>query len=149
LAFVEFLRRIVNREISPEEAVKAYHGVLAKLNIKPHRSLADDLTLQTGVMSYGGSNTVSVPAGAPSSGAKPVEEAHHCACGGPDPKQCHCDDGHSHEDPSSVSGNVIPRPSLNGQPSTNGKPDFAKMSRADKLAYNKAERDRVFGQIGR
>src|SRR5262249_14422259 len=65
LAFVEFLRRIVDGEISPEEAVKAYHGVLQQLKIKPQRSLADDLTLQTGVMSYGGSSA-SVPAAIPS-----------------------------------------------------------------------------------
>src|SRR5690606_3839645 len=65
LAFVEFLRHIVEGNISPEEAVRAYHGVLARLNIKPHRSLADDMQLLSGVMSYGGSSTVSVPAGVP------------------------------------------------------------------------------------
>ncbi len=31
LAFVEFLRRIADGEITPEEAVRAYHGVLEKL----------------------------------------------------------------------------------------------------------------------
>ena len=48
LAFVQFLRLIVDRVIGPEDAVRAYHGVLEKLDIRPHRSLADDLTLQTG-----------------------------------------------------------------------------------------------------
>ncbi|MEO6741779.1 MAG: hypothetical protein ABIP20_16160, partial [Chthoniobacteraceae bacterium] len=43
LAFIEFLRRIVEHEITPEEAVKAYHGVLQSLGVTPHRSLADDL----------------------------------------------------------------------------------------------------------
>ncbi len=62
LAFIEFLRRIADGQISPEEAVRAYHSVLQKLNIKPLRSLADDMTLQTGVMSYGGSSSASVPA---------------------------------------------------------------------------------------
>ena len=57
LAFVEFLRLIVNRVISPEEAVRAYHGVLGKLGIKPLRKLDDDLTLQTAVMSYGGGSS--------------------------------------------------------------------------------------------
>ncbi len=52
LAFIEFLRLIADDLITPEEAVKAYHAVLAKLGLKPHRSLADDLTLQTAVMSY-------------------------------------------------------------------------------------------------
>ncbi len=64
LTIVEFLRRIVDGEISPEEAVKAYHGALEKKKIKPHRSLADDMTLQTNVMSYGGSS-ISVPADVP------------------------------------------------------------------------------------
>jgi DhnA family fructose-bisphosphate aldolase class Ia len=64
LAFVRFLRYIADGEISPEEAVKAYHGVLQQLGVKPHRSLADDMALQTGVMSYGGEGkTTSLPLG--------------------------------------------------------------------------------------
>lgn len=62
LAFVRFLRWIADGEISPEEAVKAYHGVLQQLKIKPQRPLEEDMVLQTGVMSYGGStSTVSIP----------------------------------------------------------------------------------------
>src|SRR3954451_5414562 len=37
LAFIRFLRLIADGEVGPEEAVKAYHAVLAKLQIKPHR----------------------------------------------------------------------------------------------------------------
>ena len=37
--------------------MRAYHGVLERLKIKPHRQLEDDLVLQTGVMSYGGGST--------------------------------------------------------------------------------------------
>ena len=66
LAFVQFLRLIVEGEITPEEGVRAYHGVLQRLNIRPRRSLADDLQLQTGVMSYGGAS-VSVPTKIPAS----------------------------------------------------------------------------------
>lgn len=132
LAFVEFLRHIVDGLISPEEAVRAYHGVLEQLKIKPKRSLADDLQLQTGVMSYGGNTTVTVPAGVPraSSGSstKAKSDDHHdCGCGGPDPKQCHC------------------HAPAAGKPSANGQPDFARMTTAEKLAYNKAKRDRIFG----
>lgn len=65
LAFVQFLRLIVEGSISPEEAVRAYHSMLARLNLKPHRKLEDDLVLQTGVMSYGGTASVSLPAGLP------------------------------------------------------------------------------------
>lgn len=52
LAFIEFLKLIADGLITAEEAVRAYHGVLGKLNVRPHRSLADDMTLQTAVMSY-------------------------------------------------------------------------------------------------
>jgi hypothetical protein len=62
LAFVHLLRLIADGELEPEEAVKAYHGVLQQLNIKPHRSLQDDMVLQTGVMNYGGTGTtISLP----------------------------------------------------------------------------------------
>ena len=58
LAFIHFLRYIASGDISAEEAVRGYHGVLQKLGIKPHRSLEEDMQLQTGVMNYGGSGTV-------------------------------------------------------------------------------------------
>ena len=62
LAFVRFLRLIVDGELDPVEAVRAYHAVLEKLEIVPRRSLEDDLVLETGVMSYGGSETtISLP----------------------------------------------------------------------------------------
>ena len=62
LAFVRFLRWIADGEISAEEAVKAYHGVLQGLRIKPTRSYQEDMVLQTNVMSYGGDGkTISVP----------------------------------------------------------------------------------------
>jgi hypothetical protein len=55
LAFIEMLRLITDGRISPEEAVRAYHGVLQGKGIKPHRSLEDDLKLTDQVMSYDGS----------------------------------------------------------------------------------------------
>ncbi|MEO6786861.1 MAG: hypothetical protein ABI318_12070, partial [Chthoniobacteraceae bacterium] len=71
LAFIEFLRRIVEHEITPEEAVKAYHGVLQSLGIRPHRTLAEDLQLTSAATSYGGSGggskTIARPAGVPAS----------------------------------------------------------------------------------
>ncbi|GIX03241.1 MAG: hypothetical protein KatS3mg113_0247 [Planctomycetaceae bacterium] len=60
LAFIEFLRLIADEVITPEEAVRAYHGVLAKLGIKPLRSLAEDLELRTQVMSYAASAQTAV-----------------------------------------------------------------------------------------
>jgi hypothetical protein len=58
LAFIRFLRWIADGEITAEEAVKAYHGVLQKLGIKPQRSLEDDMVLQTNVMNYGGNGAI-------------------------------------------------------------------------------------------
>jgi hypothetical protein len=112
LSFIKFLRLITDGVISPEEAVRAYHGVLQKLGIRPRRRLEDDLTLQTQIMSYGGSS-ISVPATI-SRGA--------------------------------TANSSNGRPSAAAAPqSSNGKPDFSKMTREEKLAWNKAQRDRIFG----
>jgi hypothetical protein len=138
LAFVQFLRLIVDREITPEEAVRAYHGVLARLKIKPLRSLEDDLTLQTGVMSYGGGSTVSMPAAVDSrqkaAGIRQPESEtpHDCPCGGPKPSECACK-----QQPLELG-------EADGQ--HRERPDFSKMTPAEKLAWNKAERDRIFGK---
>ncbi len=51
-AFIEFLRRVVDGEIPPVDAVKAYHGVLQHTGIKPLRPLQQDLLLTTVKMSY-------------------------------------------------------------------------------------------------
>lgn len=62
LAFIEFLRHIADGVIEPVEAVRAYHAVLEKLNVRPKRSLEEDLTLQSNVMSYAGNGrTISLP----------------------------------------------------------------------------------------
>jgi hypothetical protein len=135
LAFVHFLRLIVDGAISPEDAVKAYHAVLEKLGIRPQRSLADDLILQTGVMSYGGSSSASVPAAIPAAAASShtssADQAHShshaaCGCGGPSKAECRCQSG----------------PAAAETPAA---PDFGRMTQAEKLAYNKARRDRIFG----
>src|SRR5262247_2367101 len=55
LAFIEMLRLITDGRITPEEAVRAYHGVLQGKGIKPHRALEDDLKLTDQAMSYAGS----------------------------------------------------------------------------------------------
>jgi len=75
LAFIQFLRYLVEDSIEPVDAVRAYHGVLQELGIQPHRSLEDDLTYQTAVMSYGGDGkTISIPA-AKSTAGKPSTAA--------------------------------------------------------------------------
>jgi hypothetical protein len=57
LAFIEMLRLITDGKISPEEAVRAYHGVLQAKGIKPHRTLEDDLAITDQTMAYDGSGT--------------------------------------------------------------------------------------------
>jgi len=139
LAFIEFLRLIIDGAISPEDAVRAYHGVLQRLKIRPQRSLEDDLVLQTGVMSYGGKPMVTVPAkpSALKKSAASAPPAHSCACGGPDPHQCHCHDHDKtgdHQPNQSVAATDKPPP-----------PDFSRLTPAEKLAFNRARLDRIFG----
>jgi hypothetical protein len=57
LAFIEMLRLITEQKISPEEAVRAYHGVLQAKGIKPKLPLEKDLELTDQSMSYEGSST--------------------------------------------------------------------------------------------
>lgn len=52
LAFIEFLRRVVDGEIQPAEAVRAYHGVLQKQGITPLRNIEDDLVRTSDKKSY-------------------------------------------------------------------------------------------------
>lgn len=136
LAFVKFLRLIVDGEISPEEAVRAYHGVLAQLGIKPHRPLEEDLSLQTQVMSYGGSS-VSLPAGLPAGPKKP-----DCGCGQPSAASCGCA---KNENRTAAAADTVLSPSA----ADGEAPDFRRMTAKEKLAWNQARRDRIFGRYGR
>ncbi len=62
LSFIQFLRWVADGEISPEEAVRAYHGVLGGLGLKPVRPLEDDMRLTEAALSYAGSSTAfSIP----------------------------------------------------------------------------------------
>jgi hypothetical protein len=80
LAFIHFLRLIADGEVSAEEAVRAYHGVLQRLGAKPHRPLPDDMQLQTNVMNYGGNGVVvSAPPSANGQAAPAIKDG--CACG--------------------------------------------------------------------
>ena len=146
LAFVQFLRLIVDGEIGPVEAVKAYHAVLGKLGIRPHRSLEDDLKLQSAAMSYGGSSTsVTVP---------PKSQA--SAPAAPQPAAAHACQCHTHApSPTGARSNVDARSagtssngngaySTNGKHTTNGfpttadgRPDFGRMDVAQRLTYHR------------
>jgi hypothetical protein len=125
LAFIRFLRLIADGEITAEEAVKAYHGVLQQLGIKPHRSLNDDMVLQTNVMNYGGNGvTINVP---PKTNGKPAKaEEKHAGCA------CQCSAKKQKESAAVAKG-------------SNGEPDFTKMTAAQKVAYHRARWDRILG----
>lgn len=102
LAFIEFLRHIVDGTIGPEEAVRAYHAVLSRLGLPPHRPLETDLQLTSGTQSYGG--TPQKPAGQ-NGQAKPATAA------------------------------VVTE-----------RPNLAKMSSEDRLAYHRERIRRQFGE---
>ena len=59
LAFIEFLRLVVDGVVNPEEAVRGYHAVLERLKITPHRPLEDDQRVTETAMNYAGSTTKS------------------------------------------------------------------------------------------
>jgi DhnA family fructose-bisphosphate aldolase class Ia len=52
LSMVALLRRGADGEVTPEEAVRAYHGDLERLRIPPRRSLAADMELTTPELQY-------------------------------------------------------------------------------------------------
>ena len=115
LTFVQFLYLIAQGRTTAAEAVRAYHGELEKLKIKPLRPLKDDLELTTTASSYSGSTSaVSLSSGG---AAKPAAAA-AVARPAPAPAQ---------------------KPAAgNGWPTlANGSPDFKKMSAAQKVSFSR------------
>jgi len=148
LAFVQFLRMLADGEIEPEEAVRAYHGVLQKLKIRPWRSLEEDMQLQTAVMSYASGGQVAVPAGVPVAAEESTNGAAGASADRPagavKKKDCGCGcngapGGCGDKKKDSSSAGLVYDPK--------NPPDFSKMSQAEKLAYNKAKRDHIYGEI--
>jgi hypothetical protein len=125
LAFIEMLRLITDGRIRPEEAVRAYHGVLQAKGIKPNRSLEEDSKLTDQSMSYDGS------AGRRASATivnNPLAEAAAARNGGV-----------SAEKP----GSEAPAP---GWPKrADGSPDFSQMTSEQRQAYDRARLTRRFG----
>ncbi|MCH8475634.1 MAG: hypothetical protein LAT55_10455 [Opitutales bacterium] len=129
LAFIQMLRYITDGVLPPEEAVRAYHGTLESLKIKPTRPLDDDLVLTDQAMSYGGGTPVkrkSVhPAPTLKKPAAPTSRPQSAK-----PKDsCGCSSAKSPDWPVKE----------------NGQPDFAAMTSAQRHAYHKARLDRTFG----
>ena len=165
LAFVHFLRLIVEGQVGPVEAVKAYHAVLGRLGLRPHRSLDDDLQLTDQSMSYAGTpgSTVVVPkntspmlgtirtqlpaplqSGSDGSLSDAIGASAHCQCHAATAapqngvaKQCGCHGG------SVVTESITSVSRYNHVVHNahacriNGRPDFTKMSPAERLAYHR------------
>ena len=98
--FIEHLRALADGHLLPAEAVRSYHGALARLGVRPYRKLEDDLQATLRAAAYGSAKPAS---------AAPVSAAPT----GP-----------------------VDRPA---------EPDFAKMSQAEKVAWNLQRWKRILG----
>lgn len=118
LAFIEMLRLITDGRVGPEEAVRAYHGILQGNGLRPIRPLEEDLRLTDATMSYdargGRRSTVEVRnnplAAAEARGSRPTGPTETAW-----PKQA------------------------------DGKPDFEKMTSDQRRAYDAWRLERRFG----
>jgi hypothetical protein len=146
LAFVQFLRLIVDGVIGPVEAVKAYHAVLAKLGLRANRALEDDLKLTDTSMSYAGtSSTINMPPKSQTAPPAPSATAssHACQCqphastGNGRAHACHCPPKEKAA-PAVTEAVRSGHASANGYPTLDGgRPDFSKMDVAQRLAYHR------------
>lgn len=136
LAFIEMLRLIADGRIGPEEAVRAYHGVLQAKGIKPKLPIQKDLELTDQSMSYDGTATARASvrirdnplAGStrPASSSPPA----------PVPAQV------------TASATALPGvPASNGTWPLlpNGRPDFDGMTPIQRSAYHQSRLQRMFG----
>jgi len=129
LAFIEMLRLITDGKLSPDEAVRAYHGVLQAKKIQPKLPLEKDLELTDQAMSYDGSaaRRASVtlrenPLAAASTAAVPANHRPAAASAAP----------------SDANGGGWPR-------RADGSPDFEKMNSTQRQAYDAGRLTRKYG----
>ena len=116
LSFIQFLRWIADGEVTPEEAVKAYHGVLQNLGIKPHRPLWDDSQLTSTATSYGGSGKTISVGSTPNSSRTNGQSPSRAAAGS--------------------SGQASAPIASNTPTNSDGSPDFSSMTSDERLAYH-------------
>lgn len=144
LAFVEMLRRIVDGQISPEEAVRVYHGVLQGLGINPYRNLDDDMQLTAANMSYGNSGQTRVPATvAAADGSHTLKQPAAPAAKPATPVVVPAQGGNgSAVGPYSIRAGMArtepPAPRKVETP-----PDFSKMTSEERVAYHRARINRL------
>ncbi len=127
LGFIEMLRLITDGRLSPEEAVRAYHGILQSKGIKPHRALEHDLVLTDQSMSYGGE------------GVRRVVEVRNNPLARVAVGSASTPDGKLPEKKGGA-GSAVRWPVLG-----NGKPDFSLMTSAQRQAYDADRLTRRYG----
>ena len=140
LAFVQFLRLIVEGAIGPADAVKAYHAVLQKLGIAPNRPLDDDLKVTETAMSYGGTGSaVTVPPKPQPSATAPARTVTPSPAPSTNGRACACKTtaatktcGCAPSEAPTRNGDAGTVPTLAG-----GRPDFARMDVVQRLAYHR------------
>jgi hypothetical protein len=125
LAFVEMLRRIVEGQISAEEAVRAYHGILQGLGIQAYQSLEEDMQETKGITSYGGGGSVTVPA-KPQPTRVSTPTSTRTGSNG---------QGVQRQAVSSTRTSSAPVRQTVSTTSSNGSPDFGSMTKEERLAY--------------
>jgi hypothetical protein len=126
LAFIEMLRLITDGELTPEEAVRAYHGVLEHLKIRPKRALDKDLQLTDQSMSYDGSAKAKATA--------TISKNPLASSGGKARRNS--------EVPKPAPGRAL---NVEWPVKADGRPDFGKMNASQRRAYDKARLKRAFG----
>jgi len=149
LTFVTYLRAIADGQLKAEEAVKAYHGDLERLKLKPQRALKDDLAATTTATSYAGTGaavSVNKPATASAptlkSGAeRPKVKVTMSSTGAAAPARSSLP--RRGEAPASAPSAVGTASAVNGglPKKSDGSPDFSRMTPAQKVAYAR-ERNR-------
>jgi hypothetical protein len=122
LAFIEMLRLITEGRITPEEAVRAYHGILQGKGIKPHRPLEKDLQKTEQAMSYDSSGNRSSSVTVTDNPLAAARSREQNPVSGANGKET--PDWPKRED---------------------GSPDFGQMSSAQRLAYDRSRLSRLFG----
>jgi len=122
LAFIEMLSLITTGKISPEEAVRAYHGVLQAKKITPKLSLEKDLELTDQSMSYeANSGQRTTVTGNPLVNVKPVAAE------------------------ATTSAATLAAKPLSWPVHANGAPDFDRMDPAQRRVYDQHRLTRKFG----
>ena len=142
LGFIEMLRLITEGRVGPEEAVRAYHGILQAKGIPARRPLEQDLQLTDQAMSYAGGTTtrVQIP-GKPIPAAAPLRQSQPPAQPPTPPAQS------GHPSPASPAHSADADKSATSSWATHpdGSPDFARMTSSQRAAFDAARLKRRFG----